>query len=112
MRQLATRYCGFLLLLALVAGCTHVTPTQRGVLARPVRWSRCMSALRGMNPAVLFEVGPGRVLSGLARANGFGATPRILNVSNLRGVELAVRTLGVPSTEPCPGRPPLLASGS
>ena len=35
MRHLVTRYGGFLLLLALVAGCTHVTPTQRGVLARP-----------------------------------------------------------------------------
>ena len=62
-------------------------------LARPVRWAACMDALRALNPRWLFEVGPGRVLSGLARANGFGETTRILNVSNLRGVELAAQSL-------------------
>jgi hypothetical protein len=39
----------------------------------------------------LLEVGPGRVLSGLARANGFGDETKIYNINNLRGVEMAAR---------------------
>jgi [acyl-carrier-protein] S-malonyltransferase len=69
------------------------------VLAGTVRWTECMTALRGMNPRWLFEVGPGRVLAGLARANGFGGSTRILGVSNLRGVECAAQTLRAASTE-------------
>ena len=61
-------------------------------LARPVRWTGCMAALRAMNPRCLFEVGPGRVLAGLARANGFGDSTRILPVNNLRGVESAAQS--------------------
>ena len=64
-----------------------------GALARPVRWAECMAALRAMNPRWLFEVGPGRVLAGLARANGFGGSTRILHVCDLRGVESAARTV-------------------
>jgi [acyl-carrier-protein] S-malonyltransferase len=62
-------------------------------LARPVRWTECMTALRAMNPRWLFEVGPGHVLAGLARANGFGDSTRILRVSTLRGVESAAQAL-------------------
>lgn len=76
-----------------------------GALARPVRWSSCMAALRAMNPSRLYEVGPGGVLSGLARANGLGGEIPILRVGSLRGVESAVR-----STESCPAPPPLLMS--
>ncbi|HVM60839.1 MAG TPA: ACP S-malonyltransferase [Verrucomicrobiae bacterium] len=63
----------------------HVTDT----LAGPVRWRMCMETLRALSPAALFEVGPGRVLAGLARVNGFGNDVRIIHVNNLRGVELA-----------------------
>jgi [acyl-carrier-protein] S-malonyltransferase len=59
------------------------------VLAAPVRWTGCMTALRAMNPRSMFEIGPGRVLAGLSRANGFADTTRILHVNNLRGVESA-----------------------
>jgi [acyl-carrier-protein] S-malonyltransferase len=59
------------------------------VLANPVRWTGCMTALRAMNPRCLFEIGPGRVLAGVARANGFSDTTRILHVNNLRGVDSA-----------------------
>jgi hypothetical protein len=48
-----------------------------------------MTALRAMNPRCLFEIGPGRVLAGVARANGFSDTTRILHVNNLRGVDSA-----------------------
>jgi [acyl-carrier-protein] S-malonyltransferase len=64
-----------------------------GQLAKPVRWAECMGVLRTMNPRRLFEVGPGRVLSALARANGFGETIQVLRVNDLRGVELAAQTV-------------------
>ena len=67
-----------------------------------------MAAMRAMNPRYLYEVGPGGVLSGLARVNGFGETTQILRVGNLRGVELAVQTYFIASTESCPVHPPLL----
>ena len=58
-------------------------------LVEPVRWQTAMDSLRGAAKLALFEIGPGRVLSGLARANGFGEAAKIFNVNNLRGVELA-----------------------
>jgi [acyl-carrier-protein] S-malonyltransferase len=58
-------------------------------LTEPVPWRLCMERLRQMQPGALFEIGPGRVLSGLARANGFGDETRIFNVNNRRGVALA-----------------------
>lgn len=59
-------------------------------LVEPVRWRESMAAVKAMCPATLFEVGPGRVLAGLARANGFDEATGIVHVNNLRGVELAV----------------------
>jgi len=35
MQRPLMRFCGLLLLGAFVAGCAHVAPSQRGVLARP-----------------------------------------------------------------------------
>jgi [acyl-carrier-protein] S-malonyltransferase len=67
-------------------------------LSEPVLWRSCMERLKEAEPAALFEVGPGRILSGLARANGFGDETRICCVNNLRGVELAV-----PVGQPSPG---------
>lgn len=61
------------------------------VLARPVRWRDCMSQVRERPPGVVFEIGPGRVLSGLARLNCLPAETRIFSVNNLGGVELAGR---------------------
>jgi [acyl-carrier-protein] S-malonyltransferase len=60
-------------------------------LVEPVRWRTAMASLRGAEKLALFEVGPGRVLSGLARANGFGDDVKIFNINNLRGVEMAAR---------------------
>jgi [acyl-carrier-protein] S-malonyltransferase len=61
-------------------------------LVEPVRWRASMEQLKTAGNLTFFEIGPGRVLSGLARANGFGDETRICNVNNLRGVELAVGT--------------------
>jgi [acyl-carrier-protein] S-malonyltransferase len=71
----------------------EIRSTISSALTKPVQWTSCMAAVAAMNPRSLFEVGPGRVLSGLARANGFGGTTTVFSVSNLRGVELAAQTL-------------------
>ena len=60
-------------------------------LVEPVLWRMAMDSLLGAAKLALFEIGPGRVLSGLARANGFGDATKIFNINNLRGVELATR---------------------
>lgn len=58
-------------------------------VAAPVRWREIMERLGEMGVATMLEVGPGRVLGGLARQNGFPATTAIFPVGNLRGVEAA-----------------------
>jgi len=58
-------------------------------VAAPVRWREIMELLRRMEVSSAFEVGPGRVLSGLARQNGFPAATKIFPVGSLRGVEAA-----------------------
>ena len=60
-------------------------------LSEPVRWRTAMDSLCGAEKPTLFEIGPGRVLSGLARANGMGDGVKIFNINNLRGVEMASR---------------------
>ena len=60
-------------------------------LVEAVRWRTAMDSLRGVEKLALFEVGPGRILSGLMRANGFGDEVKIFNINNLRGVELAAQ---------------------
>ena len=64
-------------------------------LSEQVLWHACMERLRDMQATALFEIGPGRVLSGLARANGFGDEVRLCNVNNLRGVSLAMEAASV-----------------
>ena len=60
-------------------------------LVEPVRWRTAMDSLHGAAKLAFFEIGPGRVLSGLARANGFGDETKIFNINNLRGVEMTSR---------------------
>ena len=63
------------------------------VLAAPVQWRAAMEHLKTLHANELLEVGPGRILAGLARANGFKDDARIHTVNNLRGVDLATATL-------------------
>jgi [acyl-carrier-protein] S-malonyltransferase len=58
-------------------------------LSAPVLWRSCMEQLRESKVTALYEIGPGRVLLGLARANGFGDAIPACPVNNLRGVALA-----------------------
>ena len=60
-------------------------------LIEPVCWRTAMDSLRGAEKPALFEIGPGRVLSGLARANGLGDDVKIFNINNQRGVEMTAR---------------------
>ena len=56
-------------------------------LTEPVQWRACMERLAQLRPRMLYEIGPGRVLSGLARANGLGNEVQIRNVNRKeRGV--------------------------
>jgi [acyl-carrier-protein] S-malonyltransferase len=64
-------------------------------LTEPVLWRSSMEGLKAMKPESLLEIGPGRVLSGLARANGCGDEIRVCSVNNLRGVELARKQIMV-----------------
>jgi [acyl-carrier-protein] S-malonyltransferase len=56
-------------------------------LTQRVRWRETMAELRARGVNVLVEVGPRRVLAGLARLNGFGEETVVRGVDSLRAVE-------------------------
>ena len=71
---------------------THPTTIKHLVtwqLTSPVFWRESMDYIRSEGVSAIFEVGPGRVLSGLSRVNGFSKETTVYNINNLRGVELA-----------------------
>jgi [acyl-carrier-protein] S-malonyltransferase len=72
-----------------------------GQLTHPVFWRQSMEELKTRGIDTILEIGPGRVLSGLVRANKFPRDTVIYNINNLRGLERAVegfsKTIGVVS---------------
>ncbi|MBN1307848.1 MAG: ACP S-malonyltransferase [Chitinispirillaceae bacterium] len=58
-----------------------------GQLNRPVFWRKCMESLKAIGVDTLYEIGPQRVLSGLARINGFRKGTAIHTVSGLRDID-------------------------
>jgi [acyl-carrier-protein] S-malonyltransferase len=58
-------------------------------LSSPVYFRQCMQYCKLKAMDSFFEIGPGRVLSGLVRANGFMQGVRVYNINNLRGIEAA-----------------------
>jgi [acyl-carrier-protein] S-malonyltransferase len=62
-------------------------------LINPVQWRSCMEAVRNMQPDAFLEIGPGRILSGLVRVNGFPRTMTVYNVNNSAGLQRAVKDL-------------------
>jgi [acyl-carrier-protein] S-malonyltransferase len=62
-------------------------------LTQRVRWRDTMGELRSRGVEVLLEVGPQRVLAGLARLNGFGEATMVRGVDSLRAVDLVCADL-------------------
>ena len=69
-----------------------------GQLVYPVFWRTSMETLRHREVDTLFEIGPQRILSGLARINGFKKGSHIFNINNLRGVERALQAVNTISS--------------
>jgi [acyl-carrier-protein] S-malonyltransferase len=61
-------------------------------LTEPVHWRQSMETLKRRDIDTLIEIGPGRVLAGLARVNGFRGA-KIFSVNNLQGVGRALEEL-------------------
>jgi len=62
-------------------------------LTRPVYWRGSLQKLKDFGITHVLEIGPGRVLSGLLRLNGFKKGYSIHNVNDLRGAEHAIAAL-------------------
>lgn len=62
-------------------------------LIRPVQWRLSMEAVRDLRPDAILEIGPGRILSGLVRVNGFPNKTVVYNVNNLAGFQRAAKEL-------------------
>lgn len=62
-------------------------------LVKPVYWRDCMNTVKAIHVTTFLEIGPGRVLSGLVRVNGFPPDAVIYNVNNLTGLERAKQEL-------------------
>lgn len=67
-------------------------------LVRPVAWRACMERIRAAGTEGIVEVGPGRVLAGLARLNGFEGA--VFSAGGLKAVEHAAASLS-PTPAPC-----------
>jgi [acyl-carrier-protein] S-malonyltransferase len=59
-------------------------------LIRPVFWRESMETCKAIGVDTFLEIGPGRVLSGLIRVNGYLRSTPVYSVNNLRGVKSAV----------------------
>lgn len=59
-------------------------------LCSPVYFRQCLEYLRGQDVKSFFEIGPGRVLSGLVRANGFMRGVDVRAISTVQGAVSAM----------------------
>ncbi len=59
-------------------------------LTYPVHWRETMAELRARHARALLEIGPGRVLAGLARLNGFGNETIVRGIDSLRAASQMV----------------------
>lgn len=69
-----------------------------GQLVSPVFWRESMSTLKEMGINTLIEIGPGKVLSGLARVNNFRKGSKIVSVSKIEDVNVALNTINQADT--------------
>ena len=63
-------------------------------LTSPVYFRACMETLHREGITRLVEIGPGRILCGLARVNGYTDRKSIYAVNNLRGLDIVVSETG------------------
>jgi len=87
----------------------------RGLITRqltsPVYWRACMETLKAKGVSALAEIGPNRVLLGLARVNGLRRGIDVYSVSSRDGVRLVAEKFGTgrnaasPAAEPLPLAP-------
>jgi [acyl-carrier-protein] S-malonyltransferase len=63
-------------------------------LTSPVFFRECMAFCHDAGVDSFLEIGPGRVLSGLVRVNGFKREAKIFNVNSMQGVAVAAEELG------------------
>jgi [acyl-carrier-protein] S-malonyltransferase len=67
---------------------TRVVPLLLQQVTAPVRWVECLSAMASAGVTRLVELGPGRVLSGLARSTLKGM--EVLNVEDVASLQKAL----------------------
>jgi (acyl-carrier-protein) S-malonyltransferase len=64
-------------------------------MTHPVFWRQSMEELKKRGIDTFLEIGPGRILSGLVRANKFPRETIIYNINNLRGLQRAVEGMQI-----------------
>jgi [acyl-carrier-protein] S-malonyltransferase len=65
-------------------------------LCQPVYFKQCLEYCKNKEIDTILEIGPGRVLAGLARANGFMQGVDVYSINNLNGLSLAAASTSVP----------------
>jgi [acyl-carrier-protein] S-malonyltransferase len=67
----------------------------RRQVSRPVCWTASMEVLKGENPGLILETGPGKVLSGMMKKiiRGWATPPVLANVENWESLEKAKQIL-------------------
>jgi [acyl-carrier-protein] S-malonyltransferase len=58
-------------------------------LTSPVFWRESMGRLKELGVTALYEIGPGKVLSGLVRVNGFPKDTKCYSVQSVQGMDRA-----------------------
>ncbi len=61
-------------------------------LTSPVFWRESMCTLKEMEVNVLYEIGPGRVLTGLARVNNFRKDSTVISINKIEDINSVLKT--------------------
>ncbi len=62
-------------------------------LTETVYWRKCMAKIKSMGVNTIYEIGPQKKLSGLARLNGFNKSNIIYNINNLTCMEKCLKSI-------------------
>ncbi|MDG5814062.1 ACP S-malonyltransferase [Chitinispirillales bacterium ANBcel5] len=64
-------------------------------LTNPVYWRDCMTTLSGLFTETIFEVGPGKIISGLARANGLRRGVSYFSIDSCKSIDMLMQQAAV-----------------